>query len=204
MFTSWPFQSTHPRRVRRPPAADDGRPKGDFNPRTHEGCDEISDEVKIQLPISIHAPTKGATNMMANPKATNKISIHAPTKGATFLAPKRVCLIVFQSTHPRRVRRVLLLAVLLVDLNFNPRTHEGCDAAKNLTEAANDGKFQSTHPRRVRPVVCSFVPVLIDFNPRTHEGCDVSYFARNLARSISIHAPTKGATRSPLYIYYLI
>ena len=33
------------------------------------------------------------------------------------------------------------------------------------------------------------------FNPRSHEGSDTSLFFKGIAKHISIHAPTKGATR---------
>ena len=57
-------------------------------------------------------------------------------------------------------------------LNFNPRTHVGCDSDKG----------RPSHRKG-------------NFNPRTHVGCDRntgwSYDARI---HISIHAPTWGAT----------
>ena len=40
---------------------------------------------KIFADISIHAPTKGATDIPPRPDARHPISIHAPTKGATVL-----------------------------------------------------------------------------------------------------------------------
>ena len=55
----------------------------------------------------------------------------------------------FQSTHPRRVR-LQLLAVFLPINSFNPRTHVGCD----LKFDRMSQNFSS-------------------FNPRTHVGCDV-------------------------------
>ena len=39
---------------------------------------------------------------------------------------QRLPLLEFQSTHPRRVRRMILTVILLLD-SFNPRTHVGCD-----------------------------------------------------------------------------
>ena len=33
----------------------------DFNPRSHEGSDEVQDMEKVENTISIHAPTRGAT-----------------------------------------------------------------------------------------------------------------------------------------------
>ena len=79
------------------------------------------------MPISIHAPAKGATqqkqgkdwlDMHFNPRSregsdvafhaalgTYTISIHAPAKGATVLCANASTKILFQSTLPRRERR---------------------------------------------------------------------------------------------------
>ena len=78
---------------------------------------------------------------------------------------------VFQSTHPRRVRRLSIFPTSHGRC-FNPRTHEGCDVC--LSAHIADGNC---------------------FNPRTHEGCDRTTHSPCLpAPSVSIHAPTKGAT----------
>ena len=77
---------------------------------------------------------------------------------------------VFQSTHPRGVRPNYLCFSSYLN-SFNPRTHEGCD--------------------------CFFVYVgrcYKSFNPRTHEGCDFSIDAFKAGTTVSIHAPTRGAT----------
>ena len=57
-------------------------------------------------------------------------------------------------------------------------------------------RFQSTHSQRVRrPWTHSIFHILFDFNPRTREGCDApTTFKQYCTRSISIHAPVKGAT----------
>ena len=57
-------------------------------------------------------------------------------------------------------------------LSFNPRTHEGCDAKYRNDTALHCG-FQSTHPRGVRLTTLQSSSVLA---------------------SVSIHAPTRGAT----------
>ena len=76
-----------------------------FNPRSHEGSDECDEFMNQQFIISIHAPTRGATqtdrirdrqSYNFNPRshegsdynvqlyaAAVTISIHAPTRGAT-------------------------------------------------------------------------------------------------------------------------
>ena len=55
--------------------------------------------------------------------------------------------------------------------------------------------FQSTHPHGVRPYLShSPSQPLPCFNPRTHTGCDTPFIFYKLVISVSIHAPTRGAT----------
>ena len=56
-------------------------------------------------------------------------------------------------------------------INFNPRTHVGCDIVKKFR------KSEGNH-----------------FNPRTHVGCDPEVYRGAPPQRISIHAPTWGAT----------
>ena len=57
--------------------------KFDFNPRSREGSDaKLASQGDI-IPISIHAPVKGATGLRHFLIHHVKISIHAPVKGAT-------------------------------------------------------------------------------------------------------------------------
>ena len=63
----------------------------------------------------------------------------------------RSCYLRFQSTHPRRVRLPLTSLIRLSYDSFNPRTHVGCD------------KYSYW--------LCTS---LCSFNPRTHVGCDVT------------------------------
>ena len=79
----------------------------DFNPRTREGCDQLTFKDSYDKIISIHAPARGATRDPAViVLVVFKISIHAPARGAT----------IGLSQRPQPVR------------NFNPRTREGCDS----------------------------------------------------------------------------
>ena len=187
----------------------------DFNPRSHEGSDNVRAQGRHNPGISIHAPTKGATpvsmysvlRMMISIHAPTKgatrpetaehrqrpISIHAPTKGATGNGISDNPEGKFQSTLPRRERlRGYNHSCFFKYFNprshegsdtfrtgchstyshFNPRSHEGSDE-QHLIMLSNYKKFQSTLPRRERRP-----PVTIP----DHEF------------SISIHAPTKGAT----------
>ena len=78
----------------------------DFNPRSHEGSDKaISCKNKRKCKISIHAPTRGATDINLSGIVATEISIHAPTRGATSCADKHSA----------------------CSFYFNPRSHEGSD-----------------------------------------------------------------------------
>ena len=99
------------------------------------------------------------------------ISIHAPAKGATVARyfPKQR--LIFQSTHPRRVRHH----------HHGPRSYQLL--------------FQSTHPRRVRLLTtfpdCSKILISIHAPAK---GATAPVEEEAIAEFISIHAPAKGAT----------
>ena len=78
-----------------------------FNPRTHMGCDAlVYRPVKLIVLVSIHAPTRGATNTFQSRVHICVVSIHAPTRGATqFKISSSTSFVAFQSTHPHGVRR---------------------------------------------------------------------------------------------------
>ena len=120
-----------------------------FNPRSHERSDIDILCISAFSPISIHAPTRGATVLQVS--------------GCVFHH-------IFQSTLPREERRVACV-VIGRKYNFNPRSHERSDAI-------------------VQP------PLLrdYDFNPRSHERSDCNAPSGTSSVSISIHAPTRGAT----------
>ena len=77
---------------------------------------------------------------------------------------------------------------------FNPRTHEGCDATWIVTDRTFH-MFQSTHPRRVRLIRCKSSLTTSKFQSthprRVRRIVGSDFFFRE---SVSIHAPTKGAT----------
>ena len=121
------FQSTHPHGVRRYPYLFRFFSYG-FNPRTHTGCDVRS--------------KRGVSYL-------NQVSIHAPTRGATQCG---------LGSYP-------------VVISFNPRTHTGCDIT-----------------------LCFYPAPVYRFNPRTHTGCDYICIQIFQPLTVSIHAPTRGAT----------
>ena len=60
-----------------------------FNPRSHEGSDANAAKLGRYLMISIHAPTRGATQCVCVVPIIPDISIHAPTRGATAIFAKK-------------------------------------------------------------------------------------------------------------------
>ena len=143
---------------------------GNFNPRTHVGCDTRGAGAPAEREISIHAPTWGATILRPILARSAPISIHAPTWGATLNGCKWCITPSFQSTHPRGVRPSGIKQPEAT-LHFNPRTHVGCDSKPEGCLLSCRHFNPRTH------VGCdemwgSAVPVRGHFNPRTHVGCD--------------------------------
>ena len=84
----------------------------------------------------------------------------------------------FQSTLPRRERQTRIF-LRLTKSCFNPRSHAGSDSCQ--------------------------IPSLPDqtgFNPRSHAGSDSLALAAARLYSVSIHAPTQGATHCVIFPAY--
>ncbi len=161
------FQSTRPRGA---------RPKIPYN--------------ATQVIVSIHAPTGGATSISNRCNGKDCFNPRAHGGRDAVDAPLSIML-VFQSTRPRGAR--LCLGVqggqMTVSIHaptggatnnyrysdrnncFNPRAHGGRDL--NTSRLCGLNLFQSTRPRGARPGA---------------HGCRVLY-------TVSIHAPTGGATK---------
>ena len=120
------------------------------------------------------------------------ISIHAPTRGATQSVLPIVVQILFQSTLPREERQSNHQSGAL-DHDFNPRSHERSDGRRCQ-------KCPITHDFNPRSHERSDSSSLPDnaghtnFNPRSHERSDVYGWVDTKDIGISIHAPTRGAT----------
>ena len=125
------FQSTLPRRERRPANGRFRCAPPHFNPRSREGSDStLCGGNLFLICISIHAPAKGATIGLTYKYIAVTISIHAPAKGATCVtAATAQRPWPFQSTLPRRERppRSWLHAPAI---DFNPRSREGSDVRR--------------------------------------------------------------------------
>ena len=53
--------------------------------------------------VSIHTPTQGVTLSVCGVGVSPTVSIHTPTQGVTLFIGEAIFVIMFQSTHPRRV-----------------------------------------------------------------------------------------------------
>ena len=142
------FQSTHPRGVRRGMVAS-SQMIADFNPRTHVGCDSPPRKCRSGTPY-FNPRTHVGCDTARQGSASGLFYFNPRTHvGCDTPVYKRyIVLFKFQSTHPRGVRRTLsgsfsgspefqsthprgvrhLGKVVFLNLvDFNPRTHVGCD-----------------------------------------------------------------------------
>ena len=146
-----------------------------FNPRSREGSDFAAFTTPSLMPISIHAPAKGATPVSSVIDQRICISIHAPAKGATFSN----CM-----SGP-------------AEIHFNPRSREGSDgfhqivsiSQKHFNPRSREGSDILRMDRRTQ---------ILHFNPRSREGSDRFFVRKRFDFRISIHAPAKGATSDAL------
>ena len=166
------FQSTLPREERRKRC----RRKFQcnyFNPRSHERSDKKFVPEQLEHIISIHAPTRGATTIPSD--VTGYLNDFNP-RSHERSDKLRICciqqLILFQSTLPREERQVHSLCLqdtVMIFQSTLPRE----ERQKPLQLYQLMTLFQSTLPREERLHLL-------------RQCCE--------ALTISIHAPTRGAT----------
>ena len=77
--------------------------------------------------------------------------------------------------------------------DFNPRSHKGSDLSYH-SKRPLQVQFQSTLPQGERHHRLLKIRQCCHFNPRSHKGSDSLAYALFFLLSISIHAPTRGAT----------
>ena len=189
------FQSTHPHGVRLVRSGQRDESKGFQSTHPHGVRRRIQKQYFDRRWVSIHAPTRGATPTNVVRQDGLIVSIHAPTRGATTRHRSQPpCLDRFQSTHPHGVRLNWQMESDRYG-GFNPRTHTGCDRAALHTISTIGGFNPRTHTGCDNDK-SEIVNFMFSFNPRTHTGCDAILSTLCKAVSVSIHAPTRGATKS--------
>ena len=191
------FQFTLPREERRQVQAQPLTLQN-FNPRSHERSDHITQSFVFRF-------------FNFNPRSHERSDL---------LEVMDVSDMIFQSTLPREERPTTDEALTHV-VNFNPRSHERSDGSGYVegqrylisihapTRGATNWRvmypitieFQSTLPREERLLSCHFKRGYIHFNPRSHERSDFTSKIPVPNNIISIHAPTRGATKSASISY---
>ena len=142
-----------------------------FNPRSHEGSDFRYYRDQLETTISIHAPTRGATEVGGVLPDHCHISIHAPTRGATNIIQN----------------------IIAISNNFNPRSHEGSDCiGMDLWHVFHISIHAPTRGATVRGLLHLGILIFQSTLPRG-ERPETAAVLR-WAIFISIHAPTRGAT----------
>ena len=149
--------------------------------------------VSRQGSVSIHAPTRGATNaniIIVIPIMFQSTHPHGvrPSTLPNYQKKNK-----FQSTHPHGVRHDSCFRHDVDFMRFNPRTHTGCDVFPYRSMMCGMSFNPRTHTG-CDPDLAVAQVAWICFNPRTHTGCDVKELGAHKVLLVSIHAPTRGAT----------
>ncbi len=139
------FQSTRPRGARPTRPATASRLDG-FNPRAHAERDVVLQFERDCSAVSIHAPTRSATQLSRwmhtilsfNPRA------HAERDSGN---SQIVSFVMFQSTRPRGARLLFLITKYLINVSIHAPTRS---ATFYCLEIMYSRLFQSTRPRGAR------------------------------------------------------
>ena len=105
--------------------------------------------------VSIHAPARGATQARASCEMSSKVSIHAPARGATDALAVIVAVIASFNPRAREGRDAFPLFERWQPVRFNPRAREGRDTF-TLECRQICSMFQSTRPRGARRLLTIF------------------------------------------------
>ena len=133
-----------------------------------------------------------------------KISIHTPTKGATNAEYISLSCYAYFNPHSHEGSDCFFLYHHLPYCNnFNPHSHEGSDSFSRIL-SWHPRRFQSTLPRRERHIFITFQILFRNFNPHSHEGSDCSYKIADLYSSLfQSTLPRRERRRIILYIQYV-
>ena len=145
-----------------------------FNPRTREGCDQETVPA-LGHDYDFNPRTREGCDTTAIHTGSRALHFNPRTREGCDhgVEPHCPAIPAFQSTHPRGVRLAPVAPVLPFIFLFQSTHPRGVRRGKNST-LTRRGSFQSTHPRGVR------------LRQRIYS---------TVRKSISIHAPARGATR---------
>jgi len=176
---SAPIARFNPRaRKGRDPRCRTGHPRtAGFNPRARKGRDVMDFLPHWDQPVSIHAPARGATELLLGLLRQLHVSIHAPARGATnegYLDDLREA-----GFNPRARKGRDVVAILggqdpKVSIHAPARGATGC----GIWKSSGSRLFQSTRPQGARHSSFSRRYLCCaGFNPRARKGRDVTFFA---------------------------
>ena len=142
-----------------------------FNPRSHEGSDGTRRTV-VSLMVDFNPRShEGSDGGSGSDPGFQPISIHAPTRGATQRPFRRLQMLLYFNPRSHEGSDKTYNPRLICPRNFNPRSHEGSDggqapwgiAGKDFNPRSHEGSdalrpsssygltlFQSTLPRGER------------------------------------------------------
>ena len=188
-----------------------------FNPRTHTGCDrfvllKLSKNFSFQSthphgvrPLLCLSMIDSAMFQSTHPHGVRRSEKMAAQQNQWFQSTHphgvRQCDVVtsqkrflFQSTHPHGVRLIRQFNIIGRRWSFNPRTHTGCDLL--CCCSVTIFLFQSTHPHGVRLAQgIKDQNDLVFQSTHPHGVRQLCLLCRLYYYKVSIHAPTRGATR---------
>ncbi len=143
--------------------------------------------------VSIHAPARGATCNLVRGCVDVHVSIHAPARGATSYDTATKTLVMFQSTRPHGARPRIPPSVSSAHSFQSTRPH----GARQLFTIGrtSPAMFQSTRPHGARPVIPIKPPPtgLVSIHAPAR-GATVYKKGAQMGFTVSIHAPARGAT----------
>ena len=164
-----------------------------FNPRAREGRDHNVGSSSLHSICFNPRAREGRDLRDAGSTGQQEVSIHAPARGATYQRRRPVHLGEFQSTRPRGARRPKLPSSTPASTFQSTRPRGARRARPGRCSRAE--KFQSTRPRGARHAISSGDCVSLLFQSTRPRGARPSYLVSNWClRSVSIHAPARGAT----------
>ena len=187
-----------------------------FNPRAHVGRDHIFLGEFPHFPVSIHAPTWGATLLQVHQEQGDvRFNPRAHVGRDAILLIRQHQAARFQSTRPRGARHALdthelgghlvsihaptwgatdggYLGTAFLHVSIHAPTWGATGTASNRKSVARVSihapTWGATGSDENRPIY------FVGFNPRAHVGRDCLVHDRVAALEVSIHAPTWGAT----------
>ena len=143
-----------------------------FNPRAHAGRDDGYFRKLLIIQMFQSTRPRGARPLTTlTIRIDFYVSIHAPTRGATILLAVLLSPDMFQSTRPRGARQDRHV-LFRRSLSFNPRAHAGRDIYTPVVKAWSRRFNPRAHAGRdIRP--CATANGYRRFNPRAHAGRDM-------------------------------